>query len=334
MHRRGILFDQDKTEPQFVWVECRVEREEDPDPLDYEFPNPGPFFGGKHGLPATAGMMIQKNERRGQDLINTIEVTYSDSFLIDGSRPTRSLIKAIGKETAYTPHWRGPVLLMQRKGLGRDPPLYGDITLEDFSHALDAFTLYDDEGISTIMEGYRRDDSIRGVKVSCVASQKLLGTPPFVPVEVANWQPGRESRDKLGEISPLSKMLGLPVRVWRMRRSYWSEVKLSHGENPEKNDFSARLFLEPDLASPKWGRAQGHWTYPAGDLLLVNANGGNLTLEDAEALCRFCKEKLQPMFEDALGGGLVQRTNQEVLDFIKPESLRRFKEELSKERVA
>ena len=67
-------------------------------------------------------------------------------------------------------------------------------------------------------------------------------------------------------------------------------------------------------------------------MLLANANGGDLSLKYAEALCRFCREKLQPMFEDALGGGRVQRIKQEVLDFIKPESLRKFKEELSKEK--
>ena len=322
IYRRGILFDPDRTQPDLVWVECKRFGN------DFEHTQPGPFIGYDT---TPASILFKRNQRRAEDLSNTIEVSYRDEFMSDDSKPNLSLIKAIGIEKAYLPGWRGPILLVQRKGVDPDSPYCGDITLEDFSHALDI--LDDSEDVRTIEDGFPRDDSVLGVKVSCTASKKLLDTPSFLSVDVTDLSPLNEFRHNSGEISPLSKMLGLPIRVLKNDPSYWSTAQvfdletLGYLESPEKNDYSAWLFIETDLAKSNWGRAQSEWILPAGDLLLVNAKGGDLSLNDAEALCRFCREKLQPMFEDALGFGRVQRTAQEVLDFINPENLRRFREE-------
>lgn len=97
---------------------------------------------------------------------------------------------------------------------------------------------------------------------------------------------------------------------------------------PTSNGTANKLFQEPDVKKPDWGWAPLHWQSDIGDVLLVNANGGDLSVEDAELLCRFCQRKLQPLFEDALGAGLVRRTKKEVVDFITAENMQAYRKEL------
>ena len=42
----------------------------------------------------------------------------------------------------------------------------------------------------------------------------------------------------------------------------------------------------------------------------------DLEVEDVRMMCLFARKKLQPMFEDALGGGTVPRTKEEVVSHI------------------
>lgn len=52
-----------------------------------------------------------------------------------------------------------------------------------------------------------------------------------------------------------------------------------------------------------------------------------MSVEEVRTLCYFCKQKLQPLFEDSLGAGYVQRTKKEMLAFMTREQL--FCDELS-----
>ena len=220
VYRRGTLFNPNEMQPRLVWVECKTFGD------DYEITQSLCFLG-NDATPER--FLIRRNERRAKDLSNTIEVNYRFGFMLDDSKPNLSLINAIGKERAYPPSWRGPILLVQRKGLGPNPPYCGDITLEDFSHALDI--LDNGECISTIENGFPRNDSVLGVKVSCTASKKLLDTPSLFQVEVTGLLPLNEFRNDRAEISPLSRMLGLPVRVLKIDPSYWSTAQVFNLEN-------------------------------------------------------------------------------------------------------
>ena len=63
---------------------------------------------------------------------------------------------------------------------------------------------------------------------------------------------------------------------------------------------------------------RNHWRKQKHDraVLAVRSDDKDLAIDDVRMMCCFARRKLQPMFEDALGGGYVQRTKKEVLDFI------------------
>ena len=99
-------------------------------------------------------------------------------------------------------------------------------------------------------------------------------------------------------------------------------------KHPDNNSTACKLFRNPNIDSPWWGLAPLHWGCGIGDILLIRADDNNLSVDDAELLCWFCKWKLQPIFKDVLGAGLVQRSKQEVVNFIIRENMEKFREEL------
>lgn len=81
-HYRAVLFDPDKDKPEFVWLRC---------PWvfgGYQSPETEKFI----GEDATErDMPIQHNYRLQRSLRNTINISYRDAFLADGSRPSKSI---------------------------------------------------------------------------------------------------------------------------------------------------------------------------------------------------------------------------------------------------
>ena len=91
--------------------------------------------------------------------------------------------------------------------------------------------------------------------------------------------------------------------------------------------------MEPDASKSDWGWAPSYWQNDVGDVVLVRLDGQDLTVSDAELLCRFCEWKLQPLFEDGLGAGLVQRSRREVVDFITAENMASFRNEMERRKA-
>ena len=332
-HRLAILFKADEPKPNLCWVDCELREESGEQP--YEVPRMDKILGDDD--PHSGHHIVLRNPRRNRDLLNTLEVSFRDSFLMDGLNPNQSILKALGASRPTMPHWRGPVVVMRKQGSGIDPAYYGDITLDDYSNALDYLTIHGDDGVTTPIEGFRRDDTVLGVKLSCYGSWKLYNAKQFVAVEVPNWHPTRATiggSKPQGEVSPLSELLGFPVRAWKMMPpNHWMDLpEWSHTGSPEDNGPASALFL--DVRKGKgttWGSAPGHWQSGNGDVLLLSANGGDISLGDATALCLFCRHRLEPLIEDVRNEGQpVSNTNKNrILDFMKPKNLTAFKGELA-----
>ncbi len=324
MHRRAILFQQDQRRPSLIWVECENEHEEGIGL--WEKPKVVLLLGEDN--PFIDRRLVQKNVRRDKSLSHTIEIMFRDTFLIDGSRPNRSIEAAIGASGSLTHLWRGPGLVMHKRGLGNDPRYYGDINMEDYRHVLDYFISYADDSVREPEKAFRSHNTVMGVKVTCFGEQKLHGSDPFIPVEVPNAHPTRIQFYEEGEISAISAMVNLPVRAWRIPYDWEHLPHWPFNEAPTNNGTACKLFQEPDIEKPNWGWAPHRWQSDLGNVLLVSANGGDLSVEEAKLLCRFCEKKLQPLFEDALGGGLVHRTKKEAVDFITPGNMQAYRQEL------
>lgn len=61
-----------------------------------------------------------------------------------------------------------------------------------------------------------------------------------------------------------------------------------------------------------------HWQDGVGSVLVVRSDGRDVTTQQVEALSRFCQFKMQPLFENGLGGGLMEMTRAEVMGFLTP----------------
>ncbi|KAI9642996.1 hypothetical protein NHQ30_008730 [Ciborinia camelliae] len=81
---------------------------------------------------------------------------------------------------------------------------------------------------------------------------------------------------------------------------------------------------------------RGHSAHPGsikdlGNVLATRVDGKDLAVDDVRMMCEFTRRKLQPMFEDSMGAGLVSRTKQEVLDYITWENMIKFNDETAEE---
>jgi hypothetical protein len=54
----------------------------------------------------------------------------------------------------------------------------------------------------------------------------------------------------------------------------------------------------------------------------------DLAVDDVRVMCHFARQKLQPMFEDAMDAGYVLRTKQEVLYFITRDNMLKCRYEM------
>ena len=295
---------------------------EDGEDASWELPDVGPFLG-KH-TPEVS--YIARNPRRNRDLSNVLEIHFRDNFQNDGSRFNRGIYRATGASKMTIPHWRGPMVVMRKNGDDvYAATRYEDVTLEDYNDSVDYLSTYHDGGVITALEGFKCENTLRGVRVTCRGSQKLDGAQEFVAVDVAYKHPIWRDNDKDVHISPVSKRIGLPVRAWKMFNDWESVPDWNGSEKPDSNRMAGSLFMELNTASPQLGQVLPYWQSGNGDVLLVDPSGKDLTLEDGKALCLFCTDKLLPMFEDR------QRTKREVVDSTNPASFRAFQQGLGQQ---
>lgn len=114
MYRRAILSKQDQARPSLIWVECETMYESGIGPWEYArvdspLGDDNPYIDQRY---------IQENTRRDKNLSHTIEVIFRDTFLLDGSKPNRSIEIAVGASGSRTHKWREPGLVMRKRDLG------------------------------------------------------------------------------------------------------------------------------------------------------------------------------------------------------------------------
>jgi hypothetical protein len=317
-----------------IWVLC--ERMQGPgDGLEYDIARLHPLLGPDN--PPIGTSHIDHNPIRRRELGSGIafwspkkagyEVALRsrETFLVDGSPPNRSILASAGIYGAVPYEWCGSVVAMRTTCWELDE----DITLADFRHALDYFLSYGNK--STTQSG---DDSqgrspatIRGVMICCYGERKLHGSERYVSVQVPTHHPTR-TVGKSGSISPISRRLGMPLRLWKypdietwIDPPGWNETICA-----ESNQDAAYLMMETDPKSSSWGFAPLYWNQSLGNVLVIREDEKDLSVDDLGAICRFVRKKLLPMFDDTDGFGIARRTKKEVLEFMTAGNLENFKE--------
>ena len=305
-YKRAILFPPDDNKPQFIWIECKTEvSDEDPDdPYEYELSQVEDYLGGTIGeYDAFAERKnIQRNVLRDRDFANTLQVVCRDTFGIDGSQMNKSVVRAT--RDAAVMAWAGPIIALKKKGLGIDPLHFADIDMQDYRDVVDYLFSYANESVQ------HRIGKCRGVKIHCTGDQETFGTGVYSAVEVP--------KDHLifyGPIAPISQLVGMPIHT----RKYPPDKLWKDGLfNPTENVPATFLHLVADPSDNWWGWAPMSWQNDVGSVLVVRSDGQDVTTRQVEALSRFCQFKMRPLFENALGGGLVEMTREEVIGYLKP----------------
>ncbi|KAJ4150218.1 hypothetical protein LMH87_010977 [Akanthomyces muscarius] len=247
-------------------------------------------------------------------------------FLSDGSTPNKSVLHSVSTSGIPPYPWCGPIVALRTMPCGS----YEDITLADFRHVIDYLMRF---GTTETRESSSQPDycppgDIRGVKICCYGEKRLHGSERFVSVDVPRAHPIRLNDDQ-GSVSPISKLLGMPLTLWKYPElRHWLDPPGWTGDMcAESNDYAAILMRETDAESPFWGFALLYWNTDLGNVLVTCEDDSDLDIPDVEAMCRFAKYKVQPLFDNALGSGTIQQTKQEVLDFINKTNFMSFKDE-------
>jgi hypothetical protein len=226
-HRLAIWFDTDALAPQCVWLACKTEQDEYGESVRVEY---NPYLG--DDSPDMEIVYITGNPLRGRILAEdfppsrpsgyTIQTMWRDDFLKDGSRLNKAIMTTASTSGVVHHRWCGPMLAV-RLCPGE---VYGDIEMADLRHIVDHMVCYgNSESRELPVDGAPRTaDTFRGVRVCCDGEIALHGSPAYVTVELNAGHPTRTAV-RSGVISPVSKHLGMPIRLW------WE--RLESGEEDE-----------------------------------------------------------------------------------------------------
>lgn len=331
-HRRAIFFPVDREQPEMIWIPCHREVESDTN-VPWHRIELHPYLGTDQ--PSVGTMCIEHNPVRGRNLGSgmvywaperagySIAVKFRERFLHDGSVLNKSLLNSV-RASGTPPHrWCGPIVAVRTT----PSELYEDVTLADFRHIIDYMMSY---RTTETRESYLHPEdrplaTIRGVKICCLEEQHLHGSEPYVLVDISRAHPTRLTYSR-GDIAPVSRLLGMTLRLWRVTEmdQCANYPEYSEDAGVKGNPNASFLMMETDPKAPRWGWAPLEWNTNLGNVIAVRADDEDLTVDDVRMMCHFARHELQPLFEDALGSGIVPRTKQEVLNFATKENMQAY----------
>lgn len=314
-HRVAVSLPEQDVWPIFVWVECE-RRWDEFDCVSYESLNLRSLLGSDDYVAKSA--FITRNARRGYDIGRVVEIKHRDAFLLDGSLPNRCVIELT--RGARIHDWRGPLVVMVQQNRY---DIYCDVSLADLRIAVDYFISYADDWVTHI-EGDEQisTDSARGVKITCRGDQSEFGWDPFVAVAV----PRRGQIFLAPQSRPsLPRRLGVSLRVSKCQPDQaWIGNKSATSRFDNVYATFLHLDCNPQLNNEAWGWAPPEWQNKVGSVVVVREDGEDLTPRQVEALCVYCRQKLGPLFDDAIGAGTGARSRSEIMNFITPQAFAKF----------
>ena len=303
-HFRAILFPVDEEKPKFIWLDCNLFTDENIDSGRYHIPEIRTFLG-PYTSPRHAAIHYNLSLNRG--LSDTIHIFHRDGFLVDGSKPNKSIL-SITTTTAGQKHdWRGPIIAFGKLGLGTDQRFCKDLDMNDFRHIADYFLSYKTEPTPTPQQ--YPSTTIKGVMINCIGDQKMFGKPRFEAVEVSSTDLIFSEHDT----SQIADRIDLPIFTRRcppnpLWANNWDTTQFDH-TSPFNNQDATFLHLccdpnaEFDLSSEGmcWGWAPMKWQNKVGSTLVVRQDKKPLLPLHVEALCRYCRYEIHPLLSHSQG---------------------------------
>ncbi|KAL8748020.1 MAG: hypothetical protein Q9190_000170 [Brigantiaea leucoxantha] len=275
----------------------------------------------KHGNSSFAQRAVaQCNTDREDDRERTLELCLSADFGFASIRGRNtSLMNLTGNDAAHD--LMGSVVAMKKVGPELLYQKYEDMTLHDFHDVIDSLKGVVDVAIPETFVNTDQKGVIKGVKVTCLGEQQYYRAKKYVSVDIPRFQYQLQLQ---GRSSPISSLAGFPVRgrKYPLKRDLYSDAKAY------SNREIGHLFREVDPPSTAWGMTHHHWDFHVGSVLLVREDEQDLTPQQAEALCAFCEEKIQPLIKEASEHNMVDETGRgSVVSAINPWAFREFYED-------
>ena len=288
--RRGIIFHEAENPPQWVWIEVESKDGCQHAILEHHL-KASPYSPNK-----VQYIVIEHNRSRKRVLQDILTIIHCDKDIQGALGPNRS-IQALGNGATASP-WNGPIIVMNKLGLGTDPTVYGDMDLMAYRDVVDSLINDVFPTKTTVFEGDSKIQSlhsartVQGVRISCQGDIRFLGADKYNPVDVSIFDPVFVA-DKPTSSEPL----GVPLRVQRIPpHPAWKDSDI---RNIYENRVITRLFRHMDPDHDAFGLAPMCWDYPVGSVLVVRDNGKDITPQQVEALCYYNGEHLQERFEYA-----------------------------------
>ena len=327
--KRAILFPPDEDKPYFIWVECKTEEDDQVPGFTYEVCQIREHHLGKDGA-FPEYRPIQRNALLDRNLTNTLNVIYRSTYLSDGSSVNKSVVKAT--QGAQGHEWRGPILAMKKKGLGTDPGFFLDINMQDYRNVVDYFVSYRPDELEDDVRGRDQNHDqeevrkVRGVKIHCEGDQGEYGFAEFAAVDVPAGHPVFSKA-----IVPISRLIGMPLHTWQ----YPPDEVWRNKPNAHTNVPATVLHRNTGLGSDvSWGSIPMRWQNDVGSVLVARSDSQDLSVQRMEALCHFCQFKMQPLFENAQGIGLMQMSRPEVMGHLTTKGFAEYFHEMKLRKIA
>jgi hypothetical protein len=297
-HYRAVLFDPDKKKPEFIWLLCKW-HEDDGD--RYQLPKSETITG--HDVPPQT-VPVQYNRRLERRLLNTICFTYRDTFLIDGSRPNKSIAAITSTQPGKYHDWRGPVMAYAKDGDELDPPACKDFDMADFRHAADYLLSYCYVPLLT----QTHVQQVKGVRINCEGDIKMLNRPPFEEIEL----PITDSIFTEHDTSDIADRIGISILTRRcLPDPRWANgeheiFKLSSPFNNQDATFLHRCLdtkavSDPSKGSLGWGWCSQQWQNEVGSVVVIRKDKKPLLPLHMEALTTYCRKEALPIVSHSLG---------------------------------
>jgi len=299
---RAILFPVDDKNPKVIWLHCKWC--DDGDDGRYQHPDRGALLG--HDT-LIKDMTIQYNPVLKRNLSDTIYVSYRDTFLVDGSKPNKSVAAITATKPGQYHDWRGSMIAYGKVGLGIDPTACKDLDMNDFRHITDFFLSYGYTPTPATQQP--TGINIKGVRINCLGDRKMLSKPSFEAVEVSSTDPIFSKHDT----SDIAERIGLPILTRRCppdpRWENNEDSKMFQNESPFNNQDATFLHLCCDptaeldfhTGTMDWAWAPQQWQNSVGSAIVVRQDKKPLSPLHVEALCKYCRYEIRPLLAHAMG---------------------------------
>jgi hypothetical protein len=300
-HRRAVLFNQDKKKPEFIWLRRKWIRDIDVDGDGYHILETAEIIGDdtleKHSP-------IQYNTRLKRALPNTINIIYRDTFLVDGSRPNKSVASVTATQPGEYHDWRGLIIAHADLGQGLHSTGWKDFDMIDFRHVNDYFLSY----AYTPPEAQATVRRVKGVRINCLGDVKMLKRPRFEDIEL----PTTDVIFTKHDTSDIANRIGIPILTRRCAPDpKWADSKDPMFEHRSPFENQSATFLH-QCCDPNdrgdfsngflgWGWCPMQWQNDVGSVVVVRKDKRTLLPIHMEALAGYCQNEIGPLMGHSTG---------------------------------